>query len=107
MEGPAEPPRPAFARTFPKDPDLDRLVDLFEQGNYAAVRKDAPALLAKTEDDAVRAAVRELQKRLQPDPLATGLITVAAILLAVLALFYWTHKHETPPRPAPAAPASS
>lgn len=102
-----EPEIPAFARRFPRDPALDRLVTLFEQGNYAAVRKDAPALLASTKDDAVRAAVRELQKRMAPDPLSVGLVVLAALLLVSLAGWYWTHPHEAapPPAPTPVAPA--
>ena len=115
MDGPARdktdaaPVRPSFTKTFPRDPALDRLVDLFEQGNYAQVRKDAPALLGATEDAAARAAVMEIQRRLEPDPLAIGLVVIAAVLLAVLSGWYWSHPHEAaPPRTAPApGPVSS
>lgn len=100
--------RPTFARDFPRDPALDRLLDLFEQGNFAAVRAEAPAVLASAEDDAVRAAVKEIQQRIEPDPLAVGLVVVAAMLLVILASWYWTHKHEAAPPEAPApAPVSS
>lgn len=97
-------PRPAFAKAFPRDPGLDRLVDLFEQGNYAAVRKEAPAVLAATEDAEIRAAVKELQRRLEPDPLAIGLVAVAALLLVILSGWYWTHPHESAPPPTSPAP---
>jgi hypothetical protein len=96
------PDRPAFAKDFPRDPALDRLVDLFEQGNYAAVRKEAPAVLAATDDADVRAAVKEIQRRIEPEPLAVGLVAIAAVLLVILAGWYWTHPHEAAvPQPAP------
>lgn len=92
-------PCPAFAKDFPKDPDLDRVVALFEQGNYAAVRKAAAELIARTEDEKVRAAAKQVLERLKPDPLALYLVVIAAALLAVLAGWYWTHPHETAPPP--------
>jgi hypothetical protein len=89
--------RPAFAARFPADPELDRLVALFEAGNYAAVREGAPRLARSTDRDDVRRAARLLRDRLDPDPLARMLIVVAALLLAFLALWYWTHSHTPPP----------
>lgn len=91
---------PAFAKDFPSDPALQRLVALFEQGNYAQVRKDAVTLLKSTEDAAVRAAVKEVLKRLEPDPLALYLLVASSVLLAILAGWYWTHPHETAPPPS-------
>lgn len=90
-----------FARDFPRDAALDRLVVLFEQGNYAQLRQDAPALLASSKDAAVQAATRELLKRLEPDPLALYLLAIAGVLLLVLAGWYWTHPHEAPPTGGP------
>lgn len=84
---------PAFAKDFPRDPELDRLVALFEQGNYAAVRKDARALARSTEDEAVRVAARQLLTRIEPEPAAVYLVVIAALLLAVLAGWYWSHPH--------------
>lgn len=88
--------RPAFARSFPRDPELDRLVAVFEAGDYGRVRAETPALIRATEDDEVRRAARELLRRLDPDPLATYMLAAATILLAVLSYWYWTHKHVAP-----------
>jgi len=126
------PPVPVFARHFPREPRLDRILALFEQGNYALVRKEAHALLDRAAEEKkpgakppfrtapaevspspeVRAAAQEILKRLEPDPLALYLVAIAAALLAILAGWYWTHPHdEAPPPPlvptAPAAPAGS
>lgn len=84
---------PAFARAFPKNAELDRLVDAFERGDYAAVREGAPRLAKSTDRDDVRRAARELRRRIDPDPLAVYLVVVAALLLVVLAGFYFTHAH--------------
>jgi hypothetical protein len=97
---------PAFAKDFPDNPRLDRLVDLFEQGNFAQVRIDARALLKSTEEPAVRSAARELLKRLEPDPIALYLLAISAGLLVILAGYYWTHAHEPPPPPPAPAPTS-
>jgi hypothetical protein len=85
--------RPAFARAFPRDPALDALVAAFEAGDYARVRREAPALAKATEHDDVRAAARELRRRLDPDPLALYLLGGAALLLAFLGAWYWSHPH--------------
>lgn len=102
-------PIPSFAKNFPDDPRLNRLVLLFEQGNYAAVRAEAPALIKGSEDPEVRAAAEQLVKRLEPDPLALYLLGIAAALLVALAGWYWTHPGEgaTPQGPPPSnnAPA--
>jgi hypothetical protein len=84
---------PAFARAFPRDPALDALVAAFSTGDYARVRREAPALAKITEHDDVRAAARELARRLDPDPLAVYLLGGAAVLLAFLAAWYWSHPH--------------
>lgn len=84
---------PAFARAFPREPALDALVAAFEAGDYARVRREAPALARQTDDDAVRAAARELRRRLDPDPLALYLLGAAALLLLFLAGWYWAHPH--------------
>jgi len=93
--GPADrgPDKPAFARDFPEDPALDALVAAFEAGDYARVRREAPALARSTERDDVRAAARELARRLEPDPVAVYLLVLSAVLLAFLAGWYWLHPH--------------
>jgi hypothetical protein len=83
----------AFARAFPREPALDALVAAFDAGDYARVRREAPALAKKTDRDDVRAAARELARRLDPDPLAVYLLGGAAVLLAFLAAWYWSHPH--------------
>ncbi len=98
-----EPPRPAyrddvpaFALSFPKDPGLDALVAAFEAGDYARVRREAPALAKSTDRPEVRTAARELRKRLDPDPIAVYLLGTAALLLVFLAGWFWMHPHELP-----------
>ena len=88
--------RPAFLETFPRDPALDELVAAFVAGDYARVRREAPALAKRTDDDAVAQAGRELRRRLEPDPLARWLFLGAASLLAFLALWFWSHAHGAP-----------
>lgn len=93
---PALAERPAFAAHFPADPELDRLVRLFEAGDYHAVREGAPRLAKATDRDDVRNAARLLRSRLEPDPLAKLLLGIAVLLLALLSAYYWTHSHAAP-----------
>lgn len=93
---PSERVVPSFARGFPKDAELDRLIDAFERGDYATVREDAPRLAKSTERDDVRRAARELRRRIDPDPIGVYLVGVAALLLAFLAWFYFSHAHGAP-----------
>jgi hypothetical protein len=90
------PSGPAFARGWPRDEALDALVAAFEAGDYARVRREAPALASRTADDAVRRAARELRRRLDPDPVAVYMLMAAAGLLAFLAGWYWLHPQHTP-----------
>lgn len=99
-------PRPAFAKDFPSNAELDRIVALFELGNYAAVREAAEKLVSSTDDAEVKKAAREILLRLKPDPLALYLVAIAAGLLVVLAGWYWTHPHDAPPPPPAQAPPS-
>ncbi|MEO6600111.1 MAG: hypothetical protein ABIQ16_09585 [Polyangiaceae bacterium] len=69
--------RPRFLLDFPNDPELQRLVRAFEAGNYAVVREDAPKLAERTDDLIVRAAARELRRRIDPDPLMKYMLWVA------------------------------
>jgi hypothetical protein len=87
---------PPFATAFPREPDLDRLVDAFERGNYALVRAGARRLAEEAERDEVRRAARELLRRIDPDPLATLMLAAAAALLAFLAAWYWSQGRVGP-----------
>jgi len=69
--------RPRFLLEFPDDPALQQLVRAFEAGNYRAVREGAAKLAESTEDPIVRAAARELRRRIEPDPLMKYLLFVA------------------------------
>ena len=84
---------PPFARHFPEDAALDALLVLFDQGNYAAVREQGLKLAKETEDEAVKRAAKELMSRVDPDPMAKLLVLGAAVLLAILSGWYWTHPH--------------
>ena len=83
---------PAFARNFPRDPELDALVDTFERGDYGHVRVEAPRLAERTKSAAVRRAALELAKRTRPDPLAVLMLVAACLLLVFFSLWYYTHR---------------
>jgi hypothetical protein len=96
---PTEPPltadgreRPLFVLAFPHDPALDRLVRAFEVGNYAYVREHAPKLAEQGGTEEIRAAARELARRIEPDPLVKILLALSIALLVALAIWaYKTH----------------
>jgi len=85
------PQRPRFLEGFPDDPDLVELVRAFETGNYARVRREAPTLAQRTSDARVRAAARELRRRIDPDPALRYVLLAALGLLMVLV--YWAYGH--------------
>jgi hypothetical protein len=80
--------RPAFAARYPKNPELDALVNAFAHGDFARVRREAPALAEKTDDAAVRDAAHDLRRRLDPSPLALYLVALGFALLAYLFVHY-------------------
>jgi len=82
---------PPFARGFPDDPALLALVRAFERGDYARVRRDAPALAKSAEGDDVRRAATELVTRTKADPMMIALLVITAALLAALTA-YWEAK---------------
>lgn len=83
---------PAFAKGFPRHPRLDALVAAFERGDYATVRREAPALASdEKEDDAVRRAARVLRERIEPDPASRTLFWITAAILIVLSGWWVTH----------------
>lgn len=101
--------RPAFAANFPADPELERLLDAFTRGDYAAVRAGAPRLAEATKDPAVKRAALDLRRRIDPDPVSAALVVIAFVLLALVGGFYLSHAHQDPPAntPPPAAQPSS
>ena len=84
--------RPRFLLHFPDDPELAALVRAFEAGNYARVRREAPVLAQRTKDARVRAAARELRRRIDPDPVLRYVLLTAFALLAVL--IWWAYGHS-------------
>jgi hypothetical protein len=86
--------RPRFLLRFPKHPELEPLIQAFEAGDYALVRRDAPALAERTDDPAVRDAAMELRRRIDPDPLYKYLLAASVVLLAFLTAYaYLGHPH--------------
>jgi len=82
--------RPAFLLEFPHEPELELLIAAFEAGNFAKVRRDAPQLAARSEDDAVRRAALELRRRTDPDPLLVGLLALCIALFVFLVTWVYT-----------------
>ncbi len=85
--------RPVFAQAYPVHSALDELVAAFERGDYARVRAEAPRLAEGDADPAVKRAARDLVRRTQPDAVSTSLLAIAALLLAFLTYWFFTHKH--------------
>ena len=82
-----------FSAAYPVDPDLDRLLLAFEEGNYARVRDDAPGVAGRTKDPAVAAAAKDLLSRLSPDPLAVRMLVGAGLLLLFLVYWFSSDQH--------------
>lgn len=83
--------RPRFLLAFPDHPDIKRLTAAFEAGNYALVRAEAEAVAERAESPEVRDAALELQRRIEPDPLAKYLLALTAALLLFLTYFAYNH----------------
>jgi hypothetical protein len=94
---------PRFARDFPRDPELDRLVVAFTKGDYASVRAGAPKLVEAAEDVAVKDAARRLLGATRPDPAVKLLLLLTGALLAFLSA--WWVAHDGPPPSRANAPA--
>lgn len=101
---------PAFARDFPRHPELDELVAAFARGDYATVRERAPKLAASAKDARLRRAAETLRARIEPDPTSKVLLAFAALLLAFLTLYWVKHSGpegglpQTSPKPAKSVP---
>lgn len=89
QEPSAGPLRARFLADLPDHPELQKLADAFERGNYAFVRRQAPVLIEQVDDDAVRNAARDLLKRIEPDPLAKYLLALAILLLVIVTAFVY------------------
>jgi hypothetical protein len=85
--------RPLFARQYPHTPDLDRLLEAFEKGDYGTVRTDAPKVAAAAADPRVAAAARDLKRRTLPDPTALYLMALTLALFVALSAWFLMHKH--------------
>ena len=92
--------RPAFAAAFPADPALDALLDAFEAGDFARIRRDAPRLASSAGDEAVKQAAATLLARTRPDPLATLLLVITGVLLVLLS-GWWVVQSGGGRTPAP------
>jgi hypothetical protein len=82
-----------FAKGFPEDPELGRLVAAFESGDYRTVRDEAPKLAARTDDPRVREAALDLRKRIDPDPIQLYLLALTLALLVFLTAWFYSHGH--------------
>ncbi len=109
-------PRPYFARLYPDNSELAALVDAFQRGDYAAVRRGAPALAERAGDPDVKRAAEDLVRRTRPDSVSAALVLIGAGLLLFLVYTYWGHtphddhnapSQSGPPQTAPAAPRRS
>lgn len=76
--------RPRFIFTYPKEPELNRLVGAFERGDFRAVREGATRLSETATDPAVKAAAQDLLQRIQPDPLVRWFWVVAVLVFTFL-----------------------
>ena len=92
---------PRFAKSFPRDPELDALVAAFARGDYAAVREGAPRLASRTSDEEVKRAATLLRERIEPEPASKVLFLIAAALLVVLTAWWVTHDGPDGNAPAP------
>lgn len=107
-----EPDLPTFAKDYPESPELRRLALAFARGDYGAVR-DGAAALEKSENEAVRAAARDLRTRTEADPFAKIALLLTLLLLGWLTLYWEQHdgkrnlEPDRPSAPSPAAPAST
>jgi hypothetical protein len=86
--------RPRFLLDFPDDPELEALSQAYERGDFAFIRKQAHTLARSAKDPAVRDAILELRRRIDPDPLAKYLLLLSIGLLLFLILYaYLIHGH--------------
>jgi hypothetical protein len=75
--------RAPFVQALPDDPALRPLIEAFERGDFAEVRKLAPAL-ERSRDPDVRRAASNLLARTRPDALLLLLLAVSVGLFGFL-----------------------
>ena len=80
---------PPFLQDRPAEPALEALVQAFLAGDFARVRKDAPALAEGAGDARVRNLARELRRRIDPDPLMKYLLAISVSLLVFLVVYFY------------------
>jgi hypothetical protein len=81
--------RPRFLLSFPSDPALNRLVQAFEAGDFAYVRKEAPRVALESENPEVRNAALELRRRIDPDRTVMILLGIAVLFFLLLVLWVY------------------
>lgn len=83
---------PGFADAYPRHPKLDELVEAFERGDYAYVRREGLVLKGSTHDPRVRDAAEDLIRRTGPSRAMLAFLFFTLLLLLALA-WYWTAHH--------------
>jgi hypothetical protein len=81
-----------FVRSFPDDPELNRLIAAFEAGDFATVRADAAKLAERTQNAEVKKAALDLRRRIEPDPMQLYLLGITLLLLVFLTAWFYLHK---------------
>ena len=84
---------PNFAKNFPHDPQLEKLLQDFIDGHYNLVRNNAEQLADSTDDPRVAKAARELRRRIEPDPRSKRFLLGAVALLVLLTLWAYHVGH--------------
>ncbi len=84
---------PSFARDYPQNEELTRLVQAFQRGDFAEVREHAPKLAKDSEEEEVRAAAIDLRRRLDPHAAAAILWGLGVALLVLLFGYYVGNSH--------------
>ena len=80
---------PPFLKDRPADPALEALVQAYLAGDFAHVRKEAPALAKNADDVRIRHLARELRRRIDPDPLMKYLLAISISLLVFLVAYFY------------------
>ena len=85
-----------FARSYPNDAELGRLLAAFESGDYRTVRDRAPKLAESTQDPLVKKAALDLRRRIDPDPVQLYLLGLTLALLTFLTAWFYIQQHQSP-----------